>query len=180
MEFRVLHSEVIFQGRVFNVRIDQIGYPDGRQSRTDIVEHRSSVTIIAIDDQDLIWFVKQIRVPVGEWLLELPAGVMETSESPADTAQREIREEIGMAAQSLQQIGEFYLAPGYCTEKMYIFLARDLYPAPLDKDPDEYMSVEKIPVETAIEYAKNGEIKDAKTLAALLLVQRYLKKGSAA
>jgi ADP-ribose pyrophosphatase len=165
--FEVIHSQTVFQGRVFDVRVDQVRLPDGRQIRVDIIEHRGAVTIIPVDSNGLVWFIRQYRHSIGEELVEFPAGVMEENESPDEAAQRELREEIGMAANSLKLIGEFFLAPGYSTEYMYVFLAEDLHPAPLTQDEGEMIEIEKVPVDKALDLAKQGKVRDAKSLASL-------------
>jgi ADP-ribose pyrophosphatase len=119
--------------------------------------------------------VRQYRHAAGEDLLELPAGTRDGDEPFEVCAAREIREETGMEASSLQKVGEFYLAPGYSSEFMAVFLARGLKENPLDADEDEFLKVEKIPVKKAIEMAERGEVPDAKSLAALLLARPYLR-----
>jgi ADP-ribose pyrophosphatase len=174
MPFETIHSETVFSGRVFRVRLDQVRLPDGRQVRLDIVEHRGAVTLVPVDNDGQIWFVRQYRHPAETILLELPAGVMEESEGPEASALRELREEIGMAAGSLQKIGEFFLAPGYSTEYMYVYLATGLHPDPLPGDEDELIEIEKIPIQRAYALIREGVYRDSKTLATLLLAQPYL------
>jgi 8-oxo-dGTP pyrophosphatase MutT (NUDIX family) len=111
-------------------------------------------------------------------LLELPAGTRERDEPHEACAAREIREETGMAAGKLERIGNFYLAPGYSTEFMAVFLATELTHNPLEADADEFLELEKIPINKAIGMAEKGEMPDAKTLAALFLARTYLKKYS--
>ena len=108
-------------------------------------------------------------------MLELPAGTREGNEPHEVCAAREIREETGMAAGKLERIGDFYLAPGYSTEFMAVFLATELTHNPLKPDADEFLQLEKIPIHKAIEMAEKGEMPDAKTLAALFLARTYLK-----
>ena len=122
----------------------------------------------------MVWFVRQYRHPAGIELLELPAGTLDADENPAECAARELREEIGMAAESLVEIGSFFLAPGYSTEYMYVFLARELSPAPLAADEDEDLAPERIEAGRALEMVRDGSFQDAKTIAALHLVRRYL------
>ena len=176
MAFETVQTELIYQGRVFDIQTDLVRMPDGRLVTLDLVVHSGAIAVIPIDDQKQIWFIRQYRHPAKSLLLELPAGVMETGELPEITAQREIREEIGMAAQEIKKIGEFFLAPGYSSEYMYIYLASGLYPAPLSGDEDEYISLEKIPLDEAYRMAETGQIQDAKSLAALLLARPYLLK----
>jgi ADP-ribose pyrophosphatase len=175
MKFDTIHSQPIYQGRVFSVRKDQVRLPDGAETQLDIVEHGGAVTILPFDEQGNIWFVRQYRHAAGLEMLEIPAGGLEPGEAPEACAQREIREEIGMRAEKIQKIGEFYLAPGYSTELIHIFLATDLIPDPLEGDIDEFLQVEKIPLERIPSMIQAGEIIDAKTLAVFQLAQPYLK-----
>jgi ADP-ribose pyrophosphatase len=177
MSYETVHSETIFRGRVFNIRQDQIRLPEGQLVQLDIVDHRSAVTLIPLDDHGQIWFVRQYRHPAKQVLLELPAGVMDEGETPEVSASREIREEIGMAAGQLREIGTYFLAPGYSTEYMHVFLATGLRIDPLQGDEDEQISVEKIPVHQAYSLAEAGQIQDAKSLAALFLARPHLNRS---
>jgi ADP-ribose pyrophosphatase len=174
MKFETLQSEVMYRGRAFEVRRDKVSLPNGCSTNLDIVGHAGAVTILPIDSEGQIWFVRQYRHPAGVEILELPAGTLEEGEDPATCARREIQEEIGMGAASLQKLGEFFLAPGYSTEYMYVFLALNLSPSSLPQDEDEFLSVERFPIDQVLEKAKKGGIQDAKTLAALFLAQPYL------
>lgn len=169
---KLIHSKTVFRGKVFDVRQDRIQAPDGEEHQIDLIQHHPAVTILPIDEEQKIWFVRQYRHPAGVYLLELPAGVMDEGELPQVSALRELREEIGMAANKLERIAGFYLAPGYSTEYMHVFLARQLYPSPLPGDPDEKIEIEKIPINQVYKFIENGEIQDAKSLSALFLVQR--------
>jgi ADP-ribose pyrophosphatase len=174
MKFETLSSEIIYRGRIFDVRRDFVRLPDSKSVQLDIVEHSGAVTMLPIDSQGMIWFVRQYRHAAGDEILELPAGTLDKDEEPEICAQREIREEIGMSAQQLQKIGEFFLAPGYSSEYMYVYLATGLRPDPLENDVDEFLTSEQIPVKRAYELAKSGMIQDCKTLATLFLARPYL------
>jgi ADP-ribose pyrophosphatase len=175
--FEIIKSATVFRGRVFNVHQDQIRGPDGRLFQLDLVDHRDAVAMIPIDDAGLIWFIRQYRHPTHRELLELPAGISESGESPETSAHRELREEIGMAARNLIKIGGFFMAPGYSSEYMHIFLATDLYPSPLPGDESEFLSVEKIPAADALKLAETGQLQDSKSLVALFWVRPYLEKS---
>ena len=175
MPFELIKSEPLFQGRAFKIRRDWLKTPDGKETKFDIVEHGGSVIIIPIDAEGNILFVRQYRHAAGLDLLELPAGTRDGDEPHYDCAAREIREETGMEAGTLKRIGDFYLAPGYSTEFMVVFLATELKHNPLEADDDEFLQVEKFPVKKAIEMAENGEMPDAKSLAALLLAMPHIK-----
>ena len=130
MSFERVDSEMGYQGRAFNVRRDTVRLPDGQLARLDIVEHVGAVTILPLDETGRIWFVRQYRHAAGKVLLELPAGTLEAGEAPEACAAREVREEIGQAAGELQKLGEFFLAPGYSTEYMHVYLATGLHSRP--------------------------------------------------
>lgn len=175
MNFSILQREKIYQGRAFGVEKVHLKLPDGTIHPYDLVRHSGSVTIVPLDEHGNILFVRQYRIGVGEELLELPAGVLNDGEDPQECAAREIREETGMAAAKLKRLGDFYLAPGYSSEHMVIFLASGLYPAPLEQDADEFLELVSIPAMQALEMAQNGELRDAKSLAALMLAQKHLQ-----
>ena len=173
--FELLKSETIMQGRAFKIRRDHLKTPDGGETKFEIIEHGGSVIIIPVDADGTLLFVRQYRHAAGMDLLELPAGTRNGDEPYEDCAAREIREETGMEAGKLQKVGEFYLAPGYSTEFMAVYLATDLKHNPLKADDDEFLAVEKIPTGEAMQRAERGEIPDAKSLAALFLAKPYLE-----
>lgn len=175
MPFELIRSEMLMQGRAFKIRRDHLKTPDGRETKFEIIEHGGSVILVPVDTDGNLLFVRQYRHAAGVDLLELPAGTRDGDEPYEECAAREIREETGMEAGGLQKVGEFYLAPGYSTEFMVVYLATDLKLNPLEADDDEFLSVEKIPVAEALQRAERGEIPDAKSLAALLLAKPYLK-----
>jgi len=172
--FEFLRSETLLQGRAFRIRRDYLRAPDGRETQFEIVEHSGSVVMLPIDDAGNLLFVRQYRHAAGSDLLELPAGTRDAGESYEACAAREMREETGMAAGRLEKAGEFFLAPGYSTEFMAVFIARALTPDPLPSDTDEFLQVERIPVKEAIHMAEQGQIPDAKSLAALVVARSRL------
>ena len=174
MTFELIKSETLLQGRVFRIRRDTLKTPDGRETKFEIIEHGGSVVVIPVDEHGDRYFVRQYRHAAGMDLLELPAGTRDGDEPYEECAAREIREETGMEAGKLQKVGEFFLAPGYSSEFMEVYLATDLKHNPLEADEDEFLSVEKYPVRQAIEMAERGEMPDAKSLAALLMAKPYL------
>jgi ADP-ribose pyrophosphatase len=176
MPFEFISSETLLQGRAFKIRRDTLKTPDGRQTKLEIVEHGGSVVIIPLDHENNLLFVKQYRHAATAEILELPAGTRNHEEPYEECAAREIREETGMQAGRLQKLGEFYLAPGYSTEFMVVFLATDLKENPLQADEDEFLQVVKMPVREALEMAEQGGVPDAKSLAALLLAKTHLEQ----
>jgi ADP-ribose pyrophosphatase len=176
MSFELVNSEIVYPGRAFTIRRDTLRLPDGHETRFDIVEHPGSVVILPVDDRGNLLFVRQYRPAAGLDLLELPAGTLDEGEAPDACASREVREETGMAAEKMEHLGGFYLAPGYATEYMHVYLATGLRSDPLKADADEFLTVEVIPLGQALEMARHGEIPDAKSLAAILLAQSHLEK----
>ncbi len=175
MSFEIQKSELIYTGKAFDVRRDQVRLPAGKTTSIEVVVHPGAVTIIPIDVQGRILFVRQYRHAVGQELLELPAGTLGEGENPENCAQREIREETGMSAAKLEKIGEFYLVPGYSTEYMHIYLASDLKSEPLPGDEDEFITVEAVVSSAIPDLIAQGVLRDAKSLAALFLAEPYLK-----
>jgi ADP-ribose pyrophosphatase len=169
MQPRVIQTETVYRGRAFSVRVDEVEYSPGRSHRLDIVEHTGAVAILPLDDDGNIWFIRQYRHAAGETLLELPAGTLEPGEDPALAANRELQEEIGMRAERLEEIGRFFLAPGYSTELMIVYQASGLSASQLDQDEDEVISIERVPTSQALALADSGELRDSKSLVALLL-----------
>ena len=176
MPFELIRSDTLLQGRTFRIRRDLLKTPDGRETKLEIIEHGGSVVVIPIDTEGNMLFVRQYRHAAGKDLLELPAGTRDSADEPyEECAAREIREETGMEAGTLEKVGEFFLAPGYSTEFMGVFLATDLKHNPLDPDADEFLSVEKMSVKDAFAMVVRGDMPDAKSLAALLLARPYLE-----
>ncbi len=175
MKFELIQQEIVYAGRAFTVRRDHLRTPREHLVKYDIIEHVGSVILVPVDVDGNLHFVRQYRHAAQLELLELPAGTLEVGEDPAECANRELREEIGMSAASITEIGSFYLAPGYSTELMHVYLAKDLKHDPLEADADEYLDVVHIPLAEAYRMAAAAALLDAKSLAALLLAKEYLK-----
>ena len=176
MPFELIKSETLLQGRAFKVKRDYLKTPNGDETKLEIIEHGGSVVLVPIDDDGNLLLVRQYRHAAQQDLLELPAGTRNEEEPFEECAAREIREETGMEAGKLQKVGDFYLAPGYSTEFMAVFLATELKHNPLEADFDEFLQVEKIPIKKAVELFQSGKMLDAKSLAAWLLAKPYLEK----
>lgn len=174
MSYTILSSQPIYRGRAVGLRVDHVRLPDGQTAEWEVVEHPGAVTLVPIDGEGRIWFVRQYRHSISRELLELPAGTLKTGEDPLLCASRELQEEIGMAAGRLQKLGNFYLAPGYSEEYMHVYMAADLTHSVIPMDPDESITVEQIPAPVALQMARDGRLSDAKSLAALLLAAPHL------
>lgn len=173
MEYKTLESHLVYSGRVFDVHTEKVETPAGATMQIDLVSHAGAVAIIAVDDDQNVLLVRQYRHPTGKTLLELPAGTLEQGEEPAVCARRESQEEIGHNPGELIHIGAGYMAPGYSTEYIHFFLARQLTPASLPGDDDEDIQVERLPLSQLGELVRAGEVEDVKTIAGLSLVTAY-------
>ncbi len=165
-------SEIKFQGKIINVRVDQVRMPNGLLATREIAEHVESICAVAIDGQSNVLMVKQYRKPAETELLEIVAGGIEAGEDPKEATIRELREEIGYTAGNLELLSSFWVAPGWCTEFMYAYLATDLSPSKLSGDDDEHITVVSVPLDTIPALIQSGEIQDVKSIAALLLAMR--------
>lgn len=163
-------SETVFEGRLLKVRRDYVRLPDGAESTREVVEHPGAVAMVPITDEGDVLLVRQFRQPAGTVLAEIPAGTLDAGEKPEACARRELTEEIGFEPGKLELLAEVYLAPGYSSELIRIFLATDLRPAMADCDEDENLQTVRMPLADAIKAAREGAFKDAKTLCGLLLV----------
>jgi ADP-ribose diphosphatase len=173
MTYSVTSTEPIFDGRAFSVRIDSVRAPDGKVRKIEIVDHPGAVTLVPVDGDGRLHFVRQYRHSSLEVLLELPARTLDPHEDPQDCAARECREETGMAAKEIRRLGGFFLAPGYSTEYLHVYLATGLTESPLPADEDEDLTVERLTLDEAEELARSGKLHDAKTLAALYLYRLH-------
>jgi len=168
MKPEVIAQEIIYNGRVFDVRIDTL-YQDGRKNEREIVQHKGSAVIVPFFDDNTVAFVRQYRHPAGRSLLEFPAGGLDNDESPEQGAARELEEEVGVTATSITKIAEFYVSPGFLTEKMHVYLATGLTHTAQNLDEDEVIEIERVEFGQALDMAKSGEIEDAKTIIGILL-----------
>lgn len=166
-EERLVASQEIYKGRIFRLRTDTVEI-DGREHRLDIVEHPGSYAIAALPAPDRLVLVRQYRHAAGRALWEIPAGTAESDESCEDGARRELREETGYVADSLELLCAVYPTPGYCTERVHVYAARGLHAGPQQLEDDERIDVREVTFEQARSMQASGEIEDMKTVLALL------------
>lgn len=169
-------SNRVYDGKILNLRVDDVLMPSGRTAIREVVEHKHAVGILALNG-DGVLLVRQYRYAVGEEMLEICAGLIEEGEDPRAAAEREMQEELGFKPKSLVQIGAFYATPGFCTEFMTLFLAEGLTPSRLPQDEDENVSVVDIPFAAIPRLLAGGGIRDAKTFSALswLMARKGMK-----
>jgi ADP-ribose pyrophosphatase len=164
--------QLVFHGRKIDLVLDTVLSPDGQPQVREIVLHRGAAVMLPILDDQRVILVWNYRYPIGQRLLELPAGTLEPGEAPDSCAARELEEEIGYRAGKLTKLAEFYPSPGVLSECMHLFLAEELQPAQQKLDPGESIEVEILPFDEAVQSVMRGEIRDAKTIVGLLLYDR--------
>ncbi len=168
-----LEGERVYAGRVVTLEVDRVRLPDGSHTEREVVRHRGAAVILPVLDDGRVLLVRQFRYPVGESLLELPAGTLEPGEEPRHCAGRELVEETGWRAGSLRDLGGFYSTPGFTDERLHAVLATGLKRVedPPPGDADESIEVVAMDLEEVLALARDGAIRDGKTLAAILLAR---------
>ena len=178
LEEKQLTSEYIYNGKIIKLRRDTALLPNGKTSTREVIEHNGGVCVAALPDNDEVLFVKQFRYPYMEIVTEIPAGKRDgADEDPLVCGKRELKEETGAEAESFIPLGKLYPSPGYCGEVIWMFAATDLRYGEQHPDDDEFLSVEKIPLEKAVQMILSGEITDAKTQAAVLKLKLLKDRG---
>ena len=170
-----LNSRREYDGKIVSLRVDTVQMGDREPVEREIVEHPGSIVVVPVTGRDSVLLVEQWRHPAKQVLLEAPAGTLDPGENPAETVQRELREETGYRAASIRKIGEFWIAPGWCDEYMHAYLATGLTPDPLPQDVDEDLHVVETPLDEVPGLLQNGRIADAKSIAALLMALEFHK-----
>jgi len=165
---RILNSQKVFDGRVFNVTVDTVSEGDITYQR-EVVHHNGSAVIVPIFDDGTVALVRQYRHPAVRYLLEVPAGTLAKGERPEIGAARELKEELGLVAARLEKVSEFFVSPGFCEEKMWVYLATELSEGKQALEADEILDVVRLPIADALEMITSGEIEDAKTIIGLIL-----------
>lgn len=165
---QIVDSTEIFSGRVFSVTVDTIR-EGGTTYKREVVHHPGSAVIIPAFPNGTVALVRQYRHPALRYLLEAPAGTLNHGEKPEEGAARELEEELGFVAGKMEKLSEFYVSPGFCEEKMWVYLATDLTATAQRLEDDELLEVVRMPVQQALEMITDGEIDDAKTIIGLML-----------
>jgi ADP-ribose pyrophosphatase len=169
MEFeeKTLKSDVVFDGKVMTVLKDEIELSDGYKSFREVVVHNGGVVVVALKDENTILLVKQFRYPLKSVCLELPAGKLELNENPDEACKRELEEETGYKAKNWKSLGYINTSPGFCTEKLYLYLASDLEFVGEHPDEGEIIKTYEYPKSQVLEMIYNGTINDSKTICAI-------------
>lgn len=170
---RRISGREVYSGRIVDLVVDEVELPDGRHSQREVVRHPGAVGILAIDDAGCIVMLRQYRYAVGEVLLEVPAGKLEPGEDPAACATRELAEEVGLAADRWTQLTSYYSSPGFCDERIHLYLAEGLRETtPPSVDDEEFVEPVRVPVEEALTMVGDGRIRNAIAVIAVLEAAR--------
>jgi len=165
---QILSSKEVFHGRIFNVTVDQIREGEKVYER-EVVHHPGSAVIVPVFADGTVALVRQYRHPSGRYLLEAPAGTLQRGEAPEAGAARELEEELGVVCGHLEKLSEFFISPGFCEEKMWVYLATELTETKQLLEDDEIIEVVRVPFSQALNMISGGEIEDAKTIIGVML-----------
>ncbi len=173
---RRIASELLYEGRILSLERAQVELSNGSRSSRELVHHRGGVAVLALDDCGRVSLVRQYRIAVDQFLLELPAGKREAGEEPELTARRELEEECGLVPGRLDYLGAYFATPGYCDEAIHLYWARELSQVAARPDPGEFLESCTMDFETLYSAVMSGEIQDAKTALAVLKVRALMEE----
>jgi len=168
-------TRTVFEGRVVELNIESLPLPNGVPQDLEIIRHPGGAAVVALDEDRHVCLLRQFRHAAGGWLWELPAGKLEKEETPQATAERELAEEAGLRAGHWHQLGTVLMTPGFCDEKIHLYLARELTPVASHPERDEVIEIHWLPFGRAIEQVRDGTIHDAKTMLGLLLADSSIR-----
>lgn len=166
-------TEEIFDGRIINVRRDTVRLPDGNTATRELIAHPGGVAMAAVTDDGKMLMVRQYRIAAKKMMLEVPAGKLEYGEDPLECSVRELEEETGYQAANVVHLGEYYATPGYCEERINIYLATGLTKTQQHLDEGEFLSVEEMDIDELYEMVMNNQIDDMKTAVAILKAKAW-------
>lgn len=174
---QTLSEEIKYEGRILNLRVDKVKLQDNTEAFREVVEHSGGVCVVAFDENDALLMVRQFRYPFNEITWEIPAGKKNKDEDPKDCGQRELLEETGYVSNNLELLGTLYPTPAYDSEIIYIYYAKNLRKDKQKLDDGEFLAVEHVPFEKAVDMVMTGQIKDAKTQIAILKIKTLRDKN---
>lgn len=174
---KTLDSKQVFEGKIVNIRLDSVELVNGKTSFREVVEHAGGVVILAVDENNRAYMVRQFRYPIGRAMLEVPAGKLEKGEDPLEGAVRELREETGLTAEQIIYFGGTYPSPGFCDEQLHIYLALGLTQGEACPDEDEFLNLEVIDLDELAAMIMRGELQDGKSINAIFMAREYLRNN---
>ena len=166
---------VIFDGKIVHLGVETVQLPDGRETDLEVVRHPGGAAIVAVDEANRVCLIKQFRHAAGGWIWELAAGVRDHAEPPEQTARRELKEETGLSASDWQPLGSLLSTPGFCDERLFLYLAQDLTQGEHAREENEFIEVHWMAMDQAVQMALSGEIEDAKTVIGLFRAQAFFE-----
>jgi ADP-ribose pyrophosphatase len=166
----------IYKGRIVDLRLEEITLPNQVTITMEMIRHPGAAAIVPLDNDGQVTLIHQFRHAAGGFIWEIPAGKLDDGEQPAACAVRELQEEVGLAAGELIRLGSILTAPGFCDERIHLFLARALSAVPQRLEHDEVLSVSRLPLTRALAMIRSGEIEDAKTIAGLHHTAEYVQR----
>ena len=173
-EEKTISGETIYDGKIINVRLEKVELPDGQFADRELVGHPGGVGVIAVNENNEVFMVSQYRIAAQSMMLEIPAGKLEYGEDPLECGKRELIEETGYKAKKFVHLGEYYATPGYCEDKLNIYLARDLEFVGQNLDDGEFLNVKKYSLDELYKKVMQNEIYDAKTAIAILKTKEII------
>lgn len=176
--FKTIKSKQIYKGRILSVFDEEVRFPDGRTFPREIIRHSGAIGTVPLTADKDVLLVKQYRHPLGEEILEIPAGLPSENEDPADCASRELKEETGATSDEIVKLTDFYTTPGYSDEIFHLYLALNVIEGDNALEDDEVLEVVKLPLSKALERVKKGQIKDGKTVIGLVFAGEFIEKKS--
>lgn len=174
---KTLKSKNVYNGKVLRILEDDVMLPDGNTAKREIVVHQGGVCVAALDENNNLYFVRQFRYPYKEIVLELPAGKLEMGQTPLENGKRELLEETGCTGYSFTSLGQLYPSPGYTGEIIHLYACRVKSKGAQQPDADEFVDVEIIPMDRAVEMVLNNQLPDGKSQVAILKLAALLKSG---
>jgi len=165
---RLIGSRSVFEGRLISVQVDEVELPGGGRATREIVKHPAAVAVVPMLPDGRVVMIRQYRQAAGKTLWELPAGLVEEGEEPEETVRRELGEEVGYEPGELTHFFSVYLSPGFSSEIIHVFLARELRPVEVESPPDERIEAVAMPLAEAVERVRRGEVQNAAAVCGLL------------
>lgn len=169
-----MKRDYIYKGRVLDLSLSRFKMADEREAEIEVVHHNGGAGALPLFDDGTVALVRQWRYPLGRCSLEIAAGRTEKGHTPEETALRELEEELGYRAKRLQKLAEFYVAPGYCEERLFVYLATELEPSAQNLDDDEEIEIVRMSFDEALARVHSGEVDDAKSIITILLASNIV------
>ena len=177
-DVKLLESRELYRGKIIDLFVDRVKLPNGNVCEFEMIRHPGAAAVVPVDADRNVVLVRQYRYAASGWLYEIPAGKLDEGEDPAVCAAREMEEEVGLRPGRLIPMGWIWTTPGFTDERISLYLATELVPSKQSLQSDEVLSVERMPLDEAVDLARRGEIRDAKSVCALLRAGHFLEELS--